>query len=168
VTQVIETKAGYNGYRDQLYRARRMLDRVESAAADLDWGTEFNDLAFQDDMWNCFQACWHVKDWVKHDPLVPQPVKDAIKLQAESSKLLLMCHDICNGTKHLKLTTPRGGGARFESTESTHESGFLVRVDCWIDDGSGTRILGKEFVRKCIAEWEQILRGHGLATARRS
>jgi hypothetical protein len=54
---------------------------------------------------------------------------DAIKLQAESSKLLLMYHDICNGAKHLKLTTPRGGGAR---------------------------IPGKQLARKCIAEWEQI------------
>jgi hypothetical protein len=145
-----------------------MLDRVQSAASDLDWATEFNEHEFQDDMWNLFQACWHVKDWVKHDPLVTQTVKDAIKVQAESNSLLLMCHDICNGTKHLKLTTPRGGGARYESTEATHESGFLVRVDCWIDDGAGNRISGKELAQKCVAEWEQILTGHGLATARRS
>ncbi len=88
-----------------------MLDRVESAASDFDWGMDFNDLASQDDMWNLFQACWHIKDWVKHDPVVPQPVKDAIKQEAESNPLLLMCHDVCNGAKHLKLTTPRGGGA---------------------------------------------------------
>ena len=50
--------------------------KVQARASDFDWGTEFNDLAFQDDMWNFFQACWHVKDWVKHDPLVPQPLKD--------------------------------------------------------------------------------------------
>jgi len=146
-----------------------MLDRVESAASDFDWGTEFNALAFQDDMWKtAFKRAGHIKDWIKHDPQVPQPVKDAIRLQAGSSKLLLMCHDICNGTKHLKLTTPRGDGARYESTESTHEGGFVVRVGCWIDDGSGARIPGKELARKCVAQWEQILRDHGLATARRS
>ena len=167
MTQVIQTKAGYTGYRDQLDRARRMLDRVESAASDEEWGT-FNDVAFQDDMWSFFQACWHVKDWVRHDPLVPNAIKTAIRQQAEASPLLLMCHDICNGTKHLKLTIPRGGGARYDSTESTHISGFVVNIDCWIDDGSGVRIPGKEFARKCIAEWEQILRGHGLAIARRS
>jgi hypothetical protein len=100
--------------------------------------------------------------------LVPNAIKTAIRQQAEASPLLLMCHDICNGTKHLKLTTPRGGGARYDSTESTHISGFVVNIDCWIDDGSGVRIPGKEFARKCIAEWEQILRGHGLAIARRS
>ena len=79
-----------------------------------------------------------------------------------------MCHDICNGTKHLKLTAPKGGGAHHESTESTHESGFVVRADCWINDGAGRRISGKELARKCIAEWERILQSHGLATARRS
>ena len=164
---VVTSTAGYTGYRDQLDRVRRLLDRVE-AAADVDWGTEFNEHDFQDDVWNLFQACWHVKDWVKHDPLVPQPMKDAIKLQAESNSLLLMCHDICNGTKHLKLTTPRGGGARYESTESIRESGFVVGVDCWIDDGTGTRVSGKDLARNCLAEWERILQSHGLATARRS
>jgi hypothetical protein len=95
-------------------------------------------------------------------------VKGFIKKEVENSSLLLICHDICNGTKHLKLTTPRGGNARYESTESTHESGFVVRVDCWIEDDSGARILGKELARKCIAEWERILQGHDLAIARRS
>ena len=61
---VVTLKAGYTGYRDQLDRAHRMLDRVETAASQQDWATEFNDLEFQDDMWNLFQACWHIKDWV--------------------------------------------------------------------------------------------------------
>jgi hypothetical protein len=165
---VVTSQVGQIGYRDQLDRTRRYLERVESAASDLDWGTDFNEHVFQDDMWSLFQACWHVKDWVRHDPLVSEALKEAIRQQAESSPILLMCHDICNGTKHLKLTTPRGGGARFDSTESTHESGFLVRVDCWIDDGTGNRLSGKELARKCITEWEQILQGQGLCTARRS
>jgi hypothetical protein len=165
---VVTSQVGQTGYRDQLDRARRYLDRVESAASALDWAMDFNEHAFQDDMWSLFQSCWHIKDWVRHDPVVQPSVKNAIKRQAERNPLLLMCHDICNGTKHLKLTTPRGGGARFESTEATHESGFLVGVDCWVDDGAGKRLSGKELARKCIAEWEQILQGHGLATARRS
>jgi hypothetical protein len=165
---VVTSKVGYTGYRDQLDRVRRMLDRAESRASNMDWGTEFNEHEFQDEVWGLFQACWHVKDWVKHDPLVPQPVKDAIKRQAEASPVLLMCHDICNGTKHLELTTPRGGGARYDSTESIHESGFVMSVDCWIEDGAGKRISGKDLARKCIAEWEQILAGHRLAIARRS
>jgi len=61
-----------------------MLDRVESAGSDREWGT-IDDVAFQDDMWNFFQACWHVKDWVRHDPLVPDAIKAAIKQQAETS-----------------------------------------------------------------------------------
>ena len=106
-----------------------------------------------------------LKDWVKHDPLVSDTIKAAIKVQAESSPVLMKCHDICNGTKHLKLTTPRGGGARYDSTESVHIDGFVVGIDCWIDDGSGTLISGKWLARECIAEWERILQSHSLTTA---
>jgi len=168
MTQVIRTQAGHTGYRDQLDRTRRLLDRVQSAATDQEWGTMINDLAFQDDMWSFFQACWHIKDWVKHDPLVPDDVKTAITRQAEASPLLLMCHDICNGTKHLELTTPRGGGTHHDYTESKYESGFVVSIDCWFNDGSGVILSGKELARMCIAEWERIFESHGLAIARRS
>jgi hypothetical protein len=144
-----------------------MLERVENAASDLDW-SEVDDVGFQDDLWSFFQACWHIKDWMRHDPLVPQPIKDAIKQQAESSPLLLMCHDICNGTKHLKLTTPRGGGARYDSTESRLVDGFVVSMDGWIDDGTGKRISAKDLARKCLAEWVRILQSHGLTIARMS
>jgi hypothetical protein len=46
---VLTSPSGYSGYRNQLDRARRMLERIEHAASDLDWG-EINDVAFQDDM----------------------------------------------------------------------------------------------------------------------
>jgi hypothetical protein len=100
------------------------------------------------------------------DPLVPQQIKDAIKQQAEDTKALLMCHDICNGTKHLKLTTPRGGGARYHSAESTLVDGFVVTIDGWIDNGSGLQISAKHLARQCLGEWERILQSHGLAIAR--
>ena len=164
---VVTSNTGYTGYRDQLDRVRRLLDRV-NVASNSEWGTEFDEHEFQDDAWNLFQACWHVKDWVRHDPLVPQLTKDKIKKEAEANSLLLMCHDICNGTKHLKLTTPRGGGARYESTESVRESGFVVDVDCLIDDGTGALVSGKGLARECFAEWERILQSHRLETARRS
>ena len=144
-----------------------MLERIEHAASDLDWG-EINDVAFQDDMWSFFQACWHIKDWVRHDPLVPLQIKEAIKQQAEATKVLLMCHDLCNGTKHLKLTTPRGGGARYHSTESTLVGGFVVAIDGWIGDGNGQQISAKDLARQCLEEWERILQSHGLAIARMS
>lgn len=164
---VLTSQNGHIGYRNQLDRARRMLERIETAASNLDF-IEIDDVAFQDDVWSFFQACWHVKDWVRHDPLVPQATKDAIKQQAERSRVLLMCHDVCNGTKHLKLTTPRAGGARYHSTESKLEGGLVVSMDGWIDDGAGNHISAKSLARQCIAEWERILQGHGLATARMS
>jgi hypothetical protein len=99
---------------------------------------------------------------------VPQQIKDAIKKHAEATKSLLMCHEICNGTKHLKLITPRGGGARYHSTESTVVDEIVVTIEGWIDDGSDQQISAKELARQCLGEWERILQSHGLAIARMS
>ena len=107
-------------------------------------------------------------DWLRHDPEVKSPIKDAINQQVESSRVLLICHDVCNGTKHLKLTAPRAGGARYHSTESTIEGGLVVSIDGWIDDGTGKRLSAKDLARQCVAEWERILQSHGLPIARMS
>ena len=42
----VQTRAGHIGYRDQLDRARRFLDRIEQPAA--------NDVEFQDMVWAFF------------------------------------------------------------------------------------------------------------------
>ena len=57
----VQTRAEHIGYRDQLDRARRFLDRIEQLAA--------NDVEFQDMVWAFFQNGWHIKDWVRNDPL---------------------------------------------------------------------------------------------------
>ena len=162
------SRSGNTGYRDQLDRVRRLLDRVESAGRDMQDFADFNEYDFQDDVYSFFQACWHVKDWVKHDPQVEQPVKDAIKTEAESNKRLLVCHDICNGTKHLKLTVPRAQGARVEFTHVETRGGMIVAVDFGIADDTEELVGGKLFARQCVEEWERILQSHELATARRS
>jgi hypothetical protein len=50
---------------------------------------------YQDDVWAFFQNCWHLKDWVKHDPLVPKDVKDRIVSAAEVSTVLAMPRRCC-------------------------------------------------------------------------
>jgi hypothetical protein len=95
----IQSVSGATGYRHQLDRARRFLDRVQ-AANNADWGN-MNDVEFQDMMWAFFQNCWHVKDWIDHDPLVPRGTKDAAIDLAHQSPDLKMCQQLCNRTKHL-------------------------------------------------------------------
>jgi len=58
VTRRVVVSGGQTGYRHQLDRARRFLDRIEQSYE------EFGDMDpvdFQDNMWSFFQHCWHVK-----------------------------------------------------------------------------------------------------------
>ena len=59
----VQTRAGHIGYRDQLDRARRFLDRMEAPCS--------NEVEFQDMVWAFFQNCWHVKDWIENDRWFP-------------------------------------------------------------------------------------------------
>lgn len=159
------TSAGNIGYRHQLDRARRFLDRVERHIEDLE---EIDDVEFQDNMWSFFQHCWHIKDWVQHDPLVPPAKKTAVIAEAHQSAVLMMCRDLCNATKHLRLNSP-GAHAMHKhvATVIAPEHGRYEH-DLIVDDGGGGELSGKQLARDCIVEWERILAAHGLAIARRS
>lgn len=165
----VTTTSGNIGYRHQLDRARRFLDRVETQMEGFE---DMSDVEFQDDMWSFFQHCWHVKDWLRNDPLAsqrPAEVSEACR-QAHASTTLMTCRDLCNGTKHLKLTQPGAGtGASHSHIDVTiaPEQGRF-EMDCMVDDGHGNLISGKQLARDCIAEWERILASQGFTTARRS
>lgn len=158
--------SGNTGYRHQLDRARRFHDRVQRQPEDMD---DMDEVQFQDDMWSFFQHCWHIKDWVENDPVVSEAIKTAVIAEVYRSPALTICQDLCNGTKHLNLKTPRAGaGARHKHVETliAPEQG-RYEIDVVFDDGSGGTRSGKELARKCIAEWERILAAYGLAIARR-
>jgi hypothetical protein len=158
----VQSVSGGVGYRHQLDRARRFLERVEMTTED--WA-DMDDVEFQDMMWAFFQNCWHVKDWLKNDPLVSQVVKDAAIQLAHKSQYLKMCQELCNGTKHLDARP----GASHHHVNTTIIPGAGIRdLDCIVDDGSGKLISGKQLATDCVAEWERILGWQGLAIARQS
>lgn len=150
------------GYRNQLDRARRFLDRARMTPDD--W-PDMDDVEFQDMMSAFFQDCWHVKDWLKNDPSVSQVAKEAVIQLAHQSQYLRMCQELCNGTKRLGARP----GANHQHINTTIIPGAGIReVDCIVDDGSGKFISGKQLASDCIAEWERILISLGLAVARQS
>jgi hypothetical protein len=162
MTRQIQSVGGVVGYRNQLDRARRFLDRVQMTTDD--WA-DMDDVEFQDMMWAFFQNCWHVKDWLRNDPLVSQVVKDAATQLAHQSQHLKMCQELCNGTKHLGARP----GASHHHINTTIIPGAGIReMDCIVDDGGGKLISGKQLASDCIAEWERILGSHGLPITRRS
>ena len=94
---------------------------------------------FQDMVWAFFQNCWHVKDWVWNDPIVPQVTKDAVSAMAHSSVVLKVCQEMCNGTKHLAARR----GASHDSIDTTIVPGGETINECVIDRGDGELVSGR-------------------------
>lgn len=163
VVKHVQTRAGHIGYRDQLDRARRFLDRLEQPI-DSDDDSAMTDVDFQDMVWAFFQNCWHVKDWVQHDPQVPAATKAAVIDLAHRSAALLLCQELCNGTKHLGARP----GAAHDHIDMTIVPGGPIIMDCLIDNGAGTLVSGRMLAHQCISEWVMILNSKGLATVRLS
>jgi hypothetical protein len=162
VVQNISTVTGTVGYLAQLERARRFLGRVMEPPESWD---EWNEVTFQDDMWAFFQNCWHVKDWLKKDPVVDEQLKAKVIDAAHRSPKLKICRELCNGTKHFKLDK-QGAAATHSRTTIRIEPGAWAEIDCMFDDGQDNELHGKQLAQECIAEWESILLAHKLPIRR--
>jgi hypothetical protein len=141
------------GYIDQVDRIRRMLDRLTRQ--------DRPPIEYGDDLWSFSQNCWHLKDWIKNDPSVPARVRRSIEALVADSPPLMICADLANGTKHLKLREPRVGAKPFRWNLFI-TPGEWSKVEYLIDIGSGNQQDGLELARACLLEWERILTAQGL------
>ena len=116
---------------------------------------------YQDDVWSFFQNCWHLKDWVKHDPLVTPEVKERIRDAVHASRMLAIANDMANGTKHLKLDEPRAPAAHYHIQIIT--SGSESRLECVVEV-DGLPMFASIIAKKCVEDWERILKAEGLPT----
>lgn len=57
-----------------------------------------------DDAMAFFMFCYHVNDYLKSDPALTKHPKNNIETYVNNTTKLSICRDICNCTKHLKLT----------------------------------------------------------------
>jgi len=144
-------------YRAQLDRVRRFLARVQGKHASY---RDFEDMATA-----FFQNCYHLYDWIEKDTTLKGRRGKVLK-EARESELLNIAHDICNGAKHLRLTSPRSGKGA-----SVHHVGLTIfpgqnregEWECYIAGGKGgRRRSGQKLARDCVAKWESILKANNL------
>lgn len=147
-------RTGVTGYRDQLDRMRRFLGRIVDPARPPDLAS------YQDDVWSFFQNCWHLKDWVKHDPLLAGGTKDKITAAVEASRTLTIANDMANATKHLELRGARAPAAHAHIQVVL--DGGDSRIECVIEV-DGVHLLASVVAKSCVAEWERILVAEGLS-----
>jgi len=145
-------------YEAQLERAKRWKEKIEGIMDDYRNGKLSEEPVILADMINAFFIfCHHIGDYIINDTNITindQLVYDNIN----NNECLKICHDICNGTKHLTLTRPKTSGGHFwvrliaNTNMKTKVKTFDVRLN------SGTK--DEEFsalAENCINKWEEFI-----------
>lgn len=103
-------------------------------------------------------ACFHLKDYLKSDPQLPQIVRGAVEQYVKASPALSLARDVANTTKH-RSRKPHERYARVG--EIGTGPGAVVHWEA--PDGS----TGKEEVvalaKAAVQDWEAFLQQHGLS-----
>ena len=86
---------------EQVERAHRYLERIRDAYAGVPFRDDGRDY-YADDVHSFFVHCHHIGDWVATLNTVGVTKKQVDKFVAAHLELLI-CADLCNGTKHCRL-----------------------------------------------------------------
>lgn len=152
-----EDPAPYSSWRQQWDRVLRWYWRMEQTATGRIHIMESDH--YQDELYAFFQNCWHLKDWVKNDPSSGVS-GDEVETFANGSEPLCWSADLCNGSKHLRLTSPRidpgiGVGRRhFNLALGGGEPSISVSYE--VGGGSNKRN-AMELATACLEEWRRFL-----------
>jgi|YelNatPaOPRAMG01_1025707.scaffolds.fasta_scaffold48839_2 hypothetical protein len=87
---------------EQLERTRRYLQRIRNIYAGVPYISETREY-HTDDVFSFFVHCHHIKDWVVSIRRFRATSKEVDKF-INSHQELRICADLCNGTKHCRLT----------------------------------------------------------------
>jgi len=144
-------------YMEQFERVKRWYERFRS----IDQGRQHNlpSEYYQDEVYAFFLNCYHLKDWIKNDGSVGAAAAKAEEF-INNSKELSLCADICNGLKHLKLTStrsyqePRFGKRKFHLVLGGPETTIAVKYS--IDTSNGP-IDAFELATKCLRAWKNFI-----------
>ena len=144
-------------YLEQFERVKRWYERFGriNAGRKHDRSSDY----YQDEVYAFFFNCYHLKDWIKNDKSVGAA---AAKVEEfiNKNKELSLCADICNGVKHLRLTSsrsgqhPRFGPRKFEVQMGGPEATISVKYS--IDTSSGP-VDAFELATKCLQAWKKFI-----------
>jgi hypothetical protein len=143
---------------EQLRRVERFLKRVENQNRASD--------EYDDDFWAFFQNCWHLKDWVKHDPESSAQVQRAVEADVGKLESLRICADMANRTKHFVLTRNLREDARAVHRNVTiRVQGDLSTVSscAWsLKLADGTRKDALTVAREAVQGWYRLFEHYDI------
>ena len=114
-----------------------------------------------DDLHHFMQDCWHLKDWIKHDPATG--AANTIESAVSQHRSLRIVADLANGAKHYSLNRPREG-ARIISQGVTAHLGQAKAIDVPIvvELSSGLTLTMHEIIADAYRDWRLVLAEVGL------
>lgn len=128
----------------------------------------------RDELLALYQALWHLKDWLKNDPAVPDALRRAVESWVNhhpDASNLRVAADVANGSKHMLLTNGRAGGSIHQGTDIRILVGGGLSQTFYIEDRSDpSRVRRREasnLAASCIREWRRFLREGGLRVPNR-
>jgi len=124
-------------------------------------GPYTSSVAYDDDLHHFMQDCWHLKDWIKNDPVAG--IGNSIEGQVLAYKALRIAADLANGSKHLNRHTHQEG-AYVTSTNVTVHLGQArpIEVDYVVTLSNGTTTSAEVLVHEAAKDWDTLLRKLGL------
>lgn len=149
-------------YIEQYERVKRWYTRLKNVTD----GREHNLPSdyYQDEVLAFFINCYHLKDWIINDKSAKVSSKE-VEDFVNKSEFLRVCGDVCNGSKHLTLTTSRSdkntrlGGRNFFL--SLGEAIPVFRAKYKILSGNKEHD-AFSLATSCIEDWERFLKDKGL------
>jgi len=149
-------------YREQYERARRWYARLEALDVGRDHTVESDN--YVDEVYAFFMNCYHVKDWIRNDPDVPEAVRARVEQYVNSSRPLSLCADICNALKHLTLNGSRSGESpSFGSKRYRLAFGGAPKIGLTyeIETAKGATD-AFTLATECMEDWGRFLSDNGL------
>lgn len=151
-------------YQYQLGRVYRLMEIVNAQDPDPLMGN----LNFEDVLIFTCQSIWHLKDWILNDPEFGAKDPEQLKADIHSEKSLLVCADLANGSKHLKLRGPKTGfdfaeptGIHLNQNKGINQKFYYIVSSDHSDPYFGKEI--RELLADCRKSWERIIDKHYLS-----
>ena len=145
------------GYTEQIERVDRLLAIVNSTNPYPGIG----DVEFDDLLQFAIQSMWHVKDWILNDPSLSEQIKKSVNEDIHSRRCLLICADLANGTKHMRLRSSKTGFS-FQGQTGVHLDGkkgicmryYEIHSEDPADECHLMEI--RDLFAECRTAWEEI------------
>lgn len=154
-TQVGIPYAPDRPWQDQWRAVLAALADLEGAAArQMDPPTDWRELPIR-----FCELCWHLRDWLRNDPEVPQAVGRSADLFARDRPALKLAGDVANTNKHRNRKPGDRNAWVSGGTVAEDKASFVIE---WSDDGSSGTEDALATARQAVQDWRGFFATRGL------